>query len=156
MPNENLVMQPLYINRQINELMFASSEFGRTWRQFGHFHPEEIKEEITAEDYAEFSEHPMLQGYIKNLHSEQHNLHWSHDSYTWKSAILELARTMQQGLYDPRINRIMTWDLFNFITPGTYDYDSVLELSIMGYDVKKLTEDTNTYIKNYKEAKLNA
>ena len=156
MPNENLVMQPLYINRQINELMFASSEFGRTWRQSGHFHPEEIKEEITAEDYAEFSEHPMLQGYIKNLHSEQHNLHWSHDSYTWKSAILELARTMQQGLYDPRINRIMTWDLFNFITPGTYDYDSVLELSIMGYDVKKLTEDTNTYIKNYKEAKLNA
>ena len=83
-----------------------------------------------------------------------HHLHWSHDSYTWKSAIIELARTMQGGLYDPRINRIMTWDLFNFITPGTYDYDSVLDLSIMGYDWKKLTEDTDQYLQKYKNSKL--
>ena len=154
MSTENLVMQPLYINRHINELMFASSEFGRTWKESGHFHTEELKEEITEEDMVEFSEHPMLQGYIRKLHEGDHHLHWSHDSYTWKSAIIELARTMQGGLYDPRINRIMTWDLFNFITPGTYDYDSVLDLSIMGYDWKKLTEDTDQYLQKYKNSKL--
>jgi len=148
------VMQPLYINRHIDENIFASSEFGRTWKQSGHFHTEELKEDITEEDMVEFSEHPMLQGYIRKLHEGDHHLHWSHDSYTWKSAIIELARTMQGGLYDPRINRIMTWDLFNFITPGTYDYDSVLDLSIMGYDWKKLTEDTEQYLQKYKNSKL--
>jgi len=154
MSTENLVMQPLYINRHLDENIFASSEFGRTWRQSGHFHPEELREELTPEDLEEFSEHPMLQGYAKRLHAQDYNLHWSHDTYNWKSAILELIRTMAQGLYDPRDNKIMTWDLFNFITPGTYTYDSVLEQTIMGYDVEKLTKDTNQYLQNYKNSKL--
>ena len=154
MGTENLVLQPLYINRHLDEMVFASSEFGRTWKQSGHFHTDEVIEELTAEDLAEFSEHPMLTGYIKGLHNQQHNLHWSHDTYTWKSAIIELARVMLEGLYDPRDNKIMTWDLFNFITPGTYTYDTVLDQTIMGYDVEKLTKDTKQYLQNYKNSKL--
>ena len=34
-----------------------------------------MKEEITEEDMVEFSEHPMLQGYIRKLHEGDHHLH---------------------------------------------------------------------------------
>ena len=48
----------------------------------------------------------------------------------------------------------MTWDLFNFVTPGTYDWDNVLDLTIVNYDWKKLASDTDQYLQNYKNSKL--
>ena len=49
----------------------------------------------------------------------------------------------------------MNWDLFNFTTPGTYDWDSVLDISYDNYDVEQLEKDTKLHIQKYKNAKLN-
>ena len=49
----------------------------------------------------------------------------------------------------------MNWDLFNFTTPGTYDWDSVLEMSYDDYDEERLEKDTKLHIQKYKNAKLN-
>ena len=79
-------------------------------------------------------------------------LHWSHDTYNWKTACIELGRVFNTGMmYD---NRIMTWDLFNFVTPGTYDWDSVLDITVNNYDLESLRNDTNLFIQRYKDSKL--
>ena len=61
---------------------------------------------------------------------------------------------MTNGLYDHNENRLMTWDLFNYVTPGTYDWDSVLDLTVMNYDLERLEKDTNLFLQNYKNSKL--
>ena len=48
----------------------------------------------------------------------------------------------------------MTWDLFNFVTPGTYDWDSVLDITVNNYDLESLRNDTNLFIQRYKDSKL--
>ena len=154
MPEENLILQPLYINKHQMEIIGSSSEFGRTWRESGHFHKESVEEPLTEEDLDEFKEHPILKEYVKRLHSQPHNLHWSHDTYSWKTAILELGRVMANGIYDTDKNRLMNWDLFNFVTPGTYDWDSVLDITLTDYNVERLTKDTNSFIESYKNSKL--
>tara|TARA_B100001996_G_C18617463_1_gene576344 strand:- start:892 stop:1311 length:420 start_codon:yes stop_codon:yes gene_type:complete len=136
------------------EIIGSSSEFGRTWRESGHFHKESVEEPLTEEDLDEFKEQPILKEYVKRLHSQPHNLHWSHDTYSWKTAILELGRVMANGIYDTDKNRLMNWDLFNFVTPGTYDWDSVLDITLTDYDVERLTKDTNSFIESYKNSKL--
>ena len=80
------------------------------------------------------------------MHDGPHWVNWSHDTFTWKSAIIELGKFILKDGYNYNNNRIMTWDLFNFVTPGTYDWDNVLDLTIVNYDWKKLASDTDQYI----------
>ncbi len=153
MPNENMILQPLFINKHQSDIIGSSSEFGRTWQESGHFHSEITDTVMTDEDLAEF-EHPVLKEYLRRTHDSHYNLHWSHDTYSWKTAILELGRVMTNGLYDHNENRLMTWDLFNYVTPGTYDWDSVLDLTVMNYDLERLEKDTNLFLQKYKNSKL--
>ena len=50
---------------------------------------------------------------------------------------------------------LMSWDLFNYTAPGTYDWDSVLDISYDNYDVEQLDKDTKLHIQKYKNSKLN-
>jgi len=49
----------------------------------------------------------------------------------------------------------MSWELFNFTVPGTYDWDSVLQINLDNYDAVKLKSDKDLFIQNYKNFKLN-
>tara|TARA_Y100000361_G_scaffold97227_1_gene87194 strand:- start:11830 stop:13380 length:1551 start_codon:yes stop_codon:yes gene_type:complete len=152
MPNENMILQPLYINRFQMEELNSSSEFGRTWQTSGHFHSEEDTSELLDSELTEFENNPGLKEYIRRTFDRQAMLHWSHDTYNWKTACIELGRVFNTGMmYD---NRIMTWDLFNFVTPGTYDWDSVLDITVNNYDLESLRNDTNLFIQRYKDSKL--
>ena len=154
MPEENLILQPLFINKHVDPNLGTSSEFARTWREGKHFHSEAPREEFTQEELDLFDGNPLTLQYLKKLHDGPHWVNWSHDTFTWKSAIIELGKFILKDGYNYNNNRIMTWDLFNFVTPGTYDWDNVLDLTIVNYDWKKLASDTDQYLQNYKNFKL--
>lgn len=153
-PKENIIAFPLFINKYAEYLgdLFATSEFDMTWNDGKHFHDKLITDEevgATPEAFPNTGLRAWLWGGYKNDAA----LPWSHDTFNWWTAHITYSKIWTRGYIANR--GIMNWDLFNFTTPGTYDWDSVLDISYDNYDVEQLDKDTKLHIQKYKNAKLN-
>ena len=153
---ESILFFPLFLNKFHKHLemngVASSSEFDRTWEEGNDFHDHTITDEEVGANPEAFPEGGLRQ-YLWGNYKQNSALPWSHDTFNWWTAHLAL-RDVYTGGY--MVNRgIMNWELFNFTAPGTYTWDEVLQLNIDNYDVKKLKEDHDLFIQNYKNAKLN-
>ena len=153
--SENIVLFPLFLNKFSKQLevqgVTSTSEFERTW-QDNHFHKHTITEEEAGASPEAFPE-GGLGLYLWGSYKQNAALHWSHDTFNWWTAHLALRDIYLKGYL---VNRgIMSWELFNFTVPGTYDWDSVLQINLDNYDAVKLKSDKDLFIQNYKNSKLN-
>ena len=154
-PKENLQINILFINKFAEHLgdMFSQSDFDMTWKDGKHFHERLIQDDEEVEATPE----AFVDG-LKHLwfNYKRHSaLPWSHDTFNWWTAHLATRDIYMSNKNYMRDRGPMNWDLFNFTTPGTYDWDSVLDISYDNYDVEKLDKDTKLHIQKYKNAKLN-
>ena len=153
-PKENITAFPLFINKYAEYLgdLFATSEFDMTWNDGKHFHDKLITDEevgATPEVFPNTGLRPWLWGGYKNDAA----LPWSHDTFNWWTAHTTYSQMWTRGYMANR--GLMSWDLFNYTAPGTYDWDSVLDISYDNYDVEQLDKDTKLHIQKYKNSKLN-
>lgn len=153
--NENLVLQPLFLNKFSKQMeiqgVTSTSEFERTWQEGNHFHDHTITDEEVGANPEAFPEGGLRQ-YLWGSYKMNAALPWSHDTFNWWTAHTTLRDVYLDGFMAKR--GIMNWDLFNFTTPGTYNWDSVLDINWDEYDNEKLKNDTELFIQNYKNLKL--
>jgi radical SAM superfamily enzyme YgiQ (UPF0313 family) len=151
MPEEALVIFPLYLSDSVAPgNKNNTSEFDRTWRESGKFHTQQGTDEsfgATPDKLPEFS-----RDYFWNNYSMYGSLKWSHDTFNWWSANKIVA---EQILSDNVVGRgIINWNLYNFVSSGTYTWDEALALSNLEYDVDLVRKDTDAHMEAYKWKKL--
>jgi hypothetical protein len=150
---EATIAFPLYLNRQDDHVLTktATSEFDRTWRTSGDFHPEEG----TSESFGASMDllPPATAQYVwYHAYDNPNAVKWSHDTFNFWTANKKYAEALLSDQLKGR--GIINWQLYNFVTPGTYTWDEVLALKNDEYDNEKLKKDTHDFIENYKWKKL--
>lgn len=148
MPDEALVVFPLYLADHDHKT--SKSEFDRTWRESGDFHTQQGTDDSFGAAAEKLPE--LVRDYFWDNYHNTGAVYWSHDEMNWWEANKLVA---EQMLTDNVLNRgINNWNLYNFVSSGTYTWDEVLTLTNLNYDKDKVREDTEAHIETYKWKKL--
>jgi len=151
MPEEALIVFPLYISGEDNkDPKSNTSEFDRTWRESGKFHTQQGTNESFGADPEDLP--ALMRDYFWQNYNESGALKWSHDTFNWWTANKIAA---EQMLTDNVLRRgINNWNLYNFVSSGTYTWDEVLALNNLEYDKELIKKDTDAHMEAYKWKKL--
>ena len=151
MPDEAVVIFPLYLSgHESNEAKNNTSEFDRTWRQSGDFHTQQGTDESFGAAPEKLPE--LMREYFWNNYSNTGALKWSHDTFNWWSANKLVA---EQMLTDNVLGRgIINWNLYNYVSSGTYTWDEALSMGNLDYDQELVRKDTDAHMDAYKWKKL--
>ena len=146
--DEGVAIFPLYLNGDLSKN--SKSEFDLTWRESGEFHSQPGTDESFGADPKKLPD--LTREYIWENYNMPNALKWSHDTFNWWTANKIVAETM---LTDDVAGRgIVNWNLYNFVSSGTYTWDEALALKNINYDKEKITKDTLQHFEAYKWKKL--